>query len=71
MVFIHIPVRQYQNVCSVFICLVNFHEQALQSSLQLRAFIISDRNNRNPESFFFHFFDLQHICICQDRIVDL
>ena len=69
MVLVHLPVCQDQDVRALADHTVHFHEQILQSFLKAGVLIVSDRDLRHLEPFHFHIFDLQEICIRQDRIV--
>ena len=71
MVFIHTTVGKNQNIGTVFVCFIHFHKQTIDCTFQFRTLIIGNRNNCYLESRFVHLFDLQHIRIGQDRIVDL
>ena len=71
MVFIYSTVRKYEDVCAVTECLVNLHEETVDRSLQFRTLIIESRYNSNFESICLHVFDLEHVCICEDRMKDL
>ena len=71
MVLVHAPVGQDQDIGPVPVCLVHLYAQMLQGALQLRAFIVNDRNDRHAEPVPVKIFDLQHIRIRQDRILDL
>ena len=70
MIFIHSPVGKYQNICSVFICLIHFHKQTVDGAFQLGTLIISNRNHSHLETRYFHLFDFQHVGIGQNRITD-
>ena len=70
MVFIHTTVGKNQDICTVFVRFVHFHKQTVNRTFQFGTLIVSDQNNRYLESRFVHLFDLQHIGIGQDRIVD-
>ena len=70
MVFIHSPVRQDNDICSVPVSTVCFHKQAVQRLFKGCIFIINDRKLRNLEAFCLHILDLQQICVRENRIVD-
>ena len=69
MVFIHLPVRQDQNVCPFPDCPVCFDKYILDRLLQAGIFIVCDRNLGDLEAFHIHFFDLQQIRIGKNRVV--
>ena len=71
MVLIHATIGENQDVCSVTVCTVCLYKQTVNGFLQTCVFIINNRNNSNFEAFFFHMFDFQKVCICQNRIFDL
>ena len=71
MVLVHTPVGQDQDIGPVPVCLVHLHTQVLQGALQFRTLIVNDRNNRHAEPVPVKIFDLQHIRIRQNRILDL
>ena len=71
MILVHAPVGQYDNIHTVPISSVHFHKQPFHSPLQTRIFIVENGNLSDTESFRLHIFDLQKICIRQNRIVDL
>ena len=68
MVLIHATVGQDQNVCAVTVCTVCLYKQTVNGFLQTCVFIINDRNDSNFKAFSFHMFDLQKVCVCQDRV---
>ena len=71
MVLIHATIGEDQDVCAVTVCTVCLYKQAVNGFLQTCVFIINNWNNANFETFFFHMFDFQKVCIGQDRIFDL
>ena len=71
MILIHAPVCQDQDVGAVPVYSVHFHKQVLDSSLKLCIFIVGDRYFHNLKTVYLHIFNLQHIRICQDRMLDL
>ena len=70
MVLIHTAVRQDQNIHAITICTVSFHEQSVNRFFQTGIFIIDNWQDFYLKARLFHIFDLQKICLCQDRIVD-
>ncbi len=69
MVFIHPPVRKDQDIHTVPVRPVHFHEQPFNGALQACIFIISNGNHFHPEAFLLHILDFQQIRVCQNRIV--
>ena len=58
MVLIHASVGKDQDIGSVFIGVIYFYKEAVNSSLQLSALIVSNRNYRYLKAFFLHVLDL-------------
>ena len=71
MVLIHAAVSQHKNVRAVAVRLVNLHEQTLNRTLDAGALIICDRHLRHLKAIHLHMLDLQHIGICEDRVIHL
>ena len=70
MVLIHTAVRQDQNIHAITVCTVSFHEQSVNRFFQTGVLIIGNWQDFYLKARLFHIFDLQKICLCQDRIVD-
>ena len=71
MIFVYSTVWKYKDVCTITICFINFNKKTIDCSLKLCTLIIKGRNNCNFKAFVIHGFDLEHICICKDRMHDL
>ena len=70
MVLIYATVRKDQDICALTESLINLYEQAVNGTFQFCTLIIQSRNGHNLEAVLFHVLDLQHIGVCQDRVVD-
>ena len=70
MIFIHPTVGKYQDIGAVLIRFIHLHKQPVDRTLQFGALIISNGNDRNLKTWFFHVFDFQHIRIGQNRIIN-
>lgn len=62
--------RKDQDICALTESLINLYEQAVNGTFQFCTLIIQSRNGHNLEAVLFHVLDLQHIGVCQDRVVD-
>ncbi len=71
MVFIHAAVCQHKNIYTITVRLVDLHKQPLNRTLDAGTLIISNRNLRYLKAFHLHMLDLQHIGVCQNRVIHL
>ncbi len=71
MVLIHAPVCQDQDICPVSVGSVHLHKQMVNRLGQLRVFVVGNGNLRHLKALNLHILDLQHICVCQDRVFNL
>ena len=71
MILINSSVGENQYIGTILVRLIHLHKQPVNGSVQTGAFIIRDRHHCYLEAVHLHVFDLQHICIGQNRIVNL
>ena len=71
MIFIDAAVGQDKNICPFPVRTVHFHKETVDRPIQRGALVVGDRDRDDFETVNFHVFDLQHIRVGQDRIVDL
>ena len=68
MIFINSAVRQDQYIHTIFVGSVCFQEQTVNGFFQRGIFVISNRNHTYLKARYIHIFDLQKVCISQNRI---
>ena len=69
MILIHITVCQNQDIRAFADYSVHLDEEILDGFFKACVLIIGNRNFRHLESFHFHIFDFQEVCIRKNRVV--